>query len=228
MQTKPTILLAEADANIRGLMNDCLCMRDFNVTTAATAAAVLSSVLTHQSPMVCILSDNLSDMPIASLVQTLREGGFDMPILVFSDCTDKEQMLAVYQAGVDCYLHKPISMDILLLQVDALLRLYHVGKPQREDCFLLGDIYFDANSHRLGDATLSSLENELMIMLCRNRNNLVLASDIRRQLWLDRGVEGNHLLPVYIYHLRKYLEKVPAVAITSVHRQGYKLVDVVK
>jgi len=227
MEQKMNILLADADDEIRGLECDYLMVKDCEVRAVVSAAAVMEE-MQQQIPTVCVLSANLLDQRTADLVQSLRTIDSDMPIVVYGDPSSKEDMLAVYRAGADVYLNKPFPMEVLLMQMQSLWRLYRVGLPQREGCYDFGNVYFDANSHQLGTAVLSSLEAEILDMLCRHRNEVVSSDVIRSTFWTDRGVDATHLLPVYIHRIRKYLECAPSVAITSVHGVGYKLVDVVK
>lgn len=99
-----------------------------------------------------------------------------------------------------------------------------------EECtgveFELSGVHFDSVHQTLADHHLSSRESDLLLMLCRNKNQMVAKSRILQSLWGQDNYFASRSLSVYIYHLRKLLEETKcSMQILSVHGKGYKLVE---
>ena len=103
---------------------------------------------------------------------------------------------------------------------------YEVEVAAGEVTYQFGDVKFDSVHQILGSMRLSSRESEILLLLCRNRGNLVDRNVILKNVWRDDSYFASRSLSVYINHLRNYLkEENCPVQIISIRGKGYKLID---
>lgn len=223
MTTINHILLAEDDVNLSTVLADYLRSRDFQVTTAADGQEAWET-LSKKHFDVLLTNISMPKMNGWQLIKAVRDSNQQLPIIIISAKTDREDIIRGYQLGCDDYLTKPFSMDILICKIEAILRRYRMGNQTNEMEFDLSGLHFDAVRQTLGDRRLSSRENELLLMLCQNMDKTVERSRILMSLWGSDTYFNSRSLSVYVNHLRNYIGKDNLIKILSVHGKGYKLV----
>lgn len=223
MTTINHILLAEDDVNLSTVLADYLRSRDFQVTTAADGQEAWER-LSKKHFDVLLTNISMPKMNGWQLIKAVRDSNQQLPIIIISAKTDREDIIRGYQLGCDDYLTKPFSMDILICKIEAILRRYRMGNQTNEMEFDLSGLHFDAVRQTLGDRRLSSRENELLLMLCQNMDKTVERSRILMTLWGSDTYFNSRSLSVYVNHLRNYIGKDNLIKILSVHGKGYKLV----
>lgn len=223
MATKNHILLVEDDLNLSTVLADYLQSKEYQVTTAANGQEAWE-LLSHKHFDILLTDISMPKKNGWQLMKSVRESGMQIPIIVLSAKTDREDIIRGYQLGCDDYLTKPFSMDILICKIEAILRRYRMASQTDEMEFDLNGLHFDAVRQTLGDKRLSSRENELLLMLCQNMDKTVERSRILMTLWGSDTYFNSRSLSVYVNHLRNYIGKDNVVKILSVHGKGYKLV----
>ena len=223
MTTINHILLAEDDVNLSTVLADYLRSRDFQVTTAADGQEAWET-LSKKHFDVLLTNISMPKINGCQLIKAVRDSNQQLPIIIISAKTDREDIIRGYQLGCDDYLTKPFSMDILICKIEAILRRYRMGNQTNEMEFDLSGLHFDAVRQTLGDRRLSSRENELLLMLCQNMDKTVERSRILMTLWGSDTYFNSRSLSVYVNHLRNYIGKDNLIKILSVHGKGYKLV----
>ena len=158
------------------------------------------------------------------ILQAMRESGNWTPVMMLSAATDRQDILKAYELGCDDYVAKPFSMDILIRKIAAFLRRTQLIAEQGATAFHLDSAYFDAVTQTLNGYHLSVKENEVLMILCRHKNQCVERSFILKQVWKEDSVFASRSLSVYINRLRKMVEN-DKVKILTVHGKGYKIVD---
>ena len=221
-EKRNTILLCMSDASLRMLLRDLLHEQGYDVLCTDSAQECTETACT-KAPDLCV-TDSLPEMSGTTLVRELRARNVAAPIILMSDRTSKEDILAGYASGCDDYMPKPFSFDILLCRIRALLQLVHRSMHEDIYVFDLGGVTFDANKQTLGTRTLSSKENDLLLLLCRNMNKLVDRTVILKNIWLTDDCFAANSMAVYVHRLRKYLEPIEGVRIAGVHGKGIKLI----
>ena len=115
-------------------------------------------------------------------------------------------------------------MDILILRIRAILRRYHAGESKPETVFDINGRVFDSVHQTFDGKHMSSRESDLLLLLCRNLNQLVERHVILSALWKTEDYFSSRSLSVYVNHLRGFLNET-GYRIIGVHGKGYKLVD---
>lgn len=120
----PEILLVEDSATQAKRMQWLLEKNGYAVTVAVTAQAAMEA-LRNKLPSLLITDFNLPDFNGAELCRRARinAGTQVLPILMLTSEADSEVELAGLQSGADDYLSKASSVDVLLLRVQALIKM---------------------------------------------------------------------------------------------------------
>lgn len=220
---KTSILLCISDSSLRMLLRDLLHERGYDIFQADKSGDCIDTAC-QRAPDLCIV-ENTSDMSGTDIVRELRLRNVSVPVVLMSDRTSKEDVLAGYAAGCDDYVFKPFSFDILVCRIQALLRLVRRNRDEGQEIFSLGGVTFDAKRQVLGSRELSSRESDLLLLLCRNMNKMVDKTVILKSVWLTDDCFAARSMAVYVHRLRRYLEEVEGVRIVAVHGKGLKLID---
>jgi DNA-binding response OmpR family regulator len=223
MTTDKHILLVEDDINLSTVLADYLSSKEYHVETALNGIEAWD--LLSKKHFDILLTD--ISMPKKNgwqLLKNVRESNQELPVIIISAKTDREDIIRGYQLGCDDYVTKPFSMDILICKIEAIIRRYAIGQQPNLMEFDLDGLHFDAVRQTLGNKSLSSRENELLLLLCQNMGQTVERNRILMNLWGSDTYFNARSLSVYVNHLRNYVGKDGAVKILSVHGKGYKLV----
>lgn len=220
-----TILLCEPNPTLRSVMLDCMRAADLDVYPVQNAEEALER-LGKQIMDVCLIEAEMSPVSGIELVREMRRQGMVCPVMMTSESVSRDVQISAYAAGVDWFVQKPFVMDILLCQIRALLRLVRLGTENNETVFDLGGVRFDSIQQLLGSKHLTTHENELLLMLCRQMNKVIDKSVILKSIWRQDDCFTARSLSVYIHRLRTFLaqEKVPCKIVSS-HNKGYRIIE---
>ncbi|MGD0633093.1 MAG: response regulator transcription factor [Beijerinckiaceae bacterium] len=134
------------------------------------------------------------------------------PVIALNDTQSLEQTLALFEAGADDVVRKPIHVRELLARIAAIRRRVEVDKNVNvEKSFAThGDllVYFDGRDPEVGGKTLRLPRRERRILefLIRNRGRRVTKSQIFNSIYgiFDEDVEEN-VVESHVSKLRKKL-----------------------
>lgn len=220
---KTTILLCISDSSLRMLLRDLLHERGYEIFQADKSCDCIETAC-QRAPDLCVV-ESTHDMSGTDIVRELRLRNVSVPIVLLSDRTSKEDVLAGYAVGCDDYVFKPFSFDILACRIQALLRLVRRNMDDGQEIFSLGGVTFDAKRQLLGERELSSRESDMLLLLCRNLNKMVDKTVILKSVWLTDDCFAARSMAVYVHRLRQYIEEIDGVRIVAVHGKGLKLID---
>ncbi len=142
----------------------------------------------------------------------LIRGRSRAPIIAMNDTQSLEQTLALFEAGVDDVVRKPIHVRELLARVGAIRRRVEVDTSATDEKSFAthGDlrVYFDGRDPDVDGKTLRLPRRERRILefLIRNRGRRVTKSQIFNSIYgiFDEDVEEN-VVESHVSKLRKKL-----------------------
>ncbi len=218
------ILLVDDEKQLTDALSVILKKNNYSVDCAYNGEDGLDMSLSGVYDLI-VLDIMMPKIDGITILKTLRNNGFNTPILMLtakSEITDKINGL---NFGADDYLTKPFITDELLARIKALLR--------RKETFT-GDIlsYLDLSLNRdtleiSKDAkkiALGKKEFQILEMLILNQGRSIDKEKFIEKIWgYDTDAEYN-TIEVYVSFLRKKLVAIDSlVEIKSIRGVGYTL-----
>ncbi len=230
MKSKVRILLVEDDPNLGSLLSDYLSAKGFE-TKLATDGEKGLKLFNLQSFDFLILDVMMPKKDGFTLAKEIRQINKQVPILFLTAKSMSDDTIEGFKSGGDDYMTKPFSMEELLVRINAILRrtssIPELGEETR--LFTIGKFEFDYNKQKLispdSDAKLTTKENELMYLLCKNKNGILERNHALNMIWGDDNYFNGRSMDVYIAKLRKHLKSDESIQILNVHGRGFKLLE---
>lgn len=228
MTSKTRILLAEDDPNLGSLLQEYLQAKDFDTTLCTDGDKAFKTFSKHQFDFVIldVMMPVKDGFTVAKEIRTINK---KIPIIFLTAKSMKEDTLKGFSLGADDYITKPFSMEELLVRVNAILRRtdnYQVDNKE-EHAFDLGTFNFDYDRQILkkgeDETKLTTKENELLYLLCLNKNGVLERNYALNAIWGDDNYFNGRSMDVYIAKLRKHLRPDPSLEIINIHGKGFKL-----
>ena len=217
------ILIIDGDISLSTVLNDYLISRGYKAHTAHTGRAGLDCLAESSWDLVLMELQGLG-MNGYELLKDIRHRLPQIPLVVLTTRSDREDQMRAFQLGCDDYQTKPFTMDILICRMEAILRRVRAFEENKQKVFDLSGHCFDATHQTFDGKHMSSRESDLLLMLCRHEGDVVDKHRILVALWKEDNAFTARSLGVYINHLRQFLTPI-RYEITAVRYKGYKLVN---
>jgi two-component system OmpR family response regulator len=228
MKKKTRVLLCEDDPNLGTLLKEYLIAKGFETDLATDGVEGLKAF--RRSTYDFVILDVM--MPLKdgfTVAREIREDDKHTPILFLTAKSMKEDTLEGFKAGGDDYLTKPFSMEELMARMNAILKRTSALPDSADEAvqFNIGKYEFDYNKQKLSldkdEIKLTTKENELLYLLCKNKNGIMERGYALKAIWGDDNYFNGRSMDVYIAKLRKHLKEDSAVEIINIHGRGFKL-----
>ncbi len=217
------ILLAEDDADLRGILSQYLELNGFSVLQAENGRVGLNTFREEHVDF-CILDIMMPVMDGWELARQIRKANPDMPVVFLTARNQKEDRIKGLKLGVDDYITKPFEVKELILRIQNILRRSgHVGARP----VAVGNFEF-----RFDELTLSGFEQqhqmtlkeaEFLKYLIENRNQVMKREQILEDLWGENDYFLGRSMDVFVTRLRKYLRPDTSVSLDTIRGVGFIL-----
>jgi len=205
------ILLVEDDMTLAMGIEYSLKNEGFEVAHANTLAKGRQSFVDLKIDMI-LLDVTLPDGSGYDLCREIRIEK-DTPIIFLTACDEEVNVVLGLDMGADDYLTKPVRVRELIARINAVAR--RKGKKIEEnnlDKIIYRDLTIFPLKYEVLKNTekiaLTSVEYKLLLLLFKNRGNVLTRIQLLQKLW---DVEGDFIeektLTVYIKRLREKLEE---------------------
>ena len=173
------------------------------------------------------------------VLETLRDGGNNVPVIVLSARQDEFDKVAALRLGADDYVTKPFALAELLARVAAVLRRSQPSaadrppsrrRPPGPSSFRFGDVAIDLSARtveRAGEPVkLTHLEFELLSFFCHNEQRVFSREELLREVWGLRQATPARTVDNFVAQLRAKLEVDPdqPIHLLTVRGSGYRFV----
>lgn len=142
-------------------------------------------------------------------------------IIVFSSNPSKDCEIDALRSGADDYIGKPIDLDILLVRMEAKLRLGAsniieidelIISPEEEKIIYNGD-----------DIELKGKPFEVLTHLAMHRDQIVSKEQLLDAIWEEPELVTPNVIEVAINQIRQKMDKPLGITtIETVRRRGYR------
>ena len=220
----PLILIAEDDADIRGLLKLYLEGEGLRVLEAADGTDALALAREH-TPDMAILDIMMPGMNGFELTRALRKYS-DIPSLILSAKSQDNDKILGLNLGADDYIAKPFNPVEIVARVKAQLRR---AARTSADVLTVGELTLNTSSFQLTKRDevipLTPMEYKILALLMRSPGRIFT------KIQLYEGAVGNYFegddntMMVHISKLREKIEDDPKAPryIITVRGLGYKI-----
>lgn len=225
---KKRIILVEDDLNLGFLLVDFLDSNNFDVKLYRDGEAGLKGFQMNHFDF-CILDIMLPQMDGFTLLQKIKEINKNVPVMLLSARSLKEDKIKGFNLGIDDYLTKPFDEEELLCRIQAIInRTIPLPEGKKENrTILIGEYEFDPSNQvlRYFDIShrLTIKESNILEMLCSSKNEIVKREELMVKIWGDSDYYTGRSLDVFISKIRRYLKDDASIKIITIPTVGYIL-----
>jgi two-component system KDP operon response regulator KdpE len=207
---KPSVLVADSDANEADKTTQLLLRNGYAVQTVATGTAALNAIQENR-PALVITEFDLPELDGLDLCRRLSPAA-TAPVIVLSGDETVHAEVAAIEAGADDYIRRPFKPEVLLTRVKATLRRH--GVSAHASVVGIGPFQIDFNDRRVrvhGQAVrLTPKEFDLFTFMARHPNRVLPHKTLLGAVWGGASEEQSEYLRVFMGQLRKKLETDPS------------------
>lgn len=212
------ILIVEDEYKLRRIMKDFLIKENYKVIEA-TDGLEACDLFFSEKPDLVVLDVMLPKLNGFEVLKEIREFDKTIPVIMLTARADEDDILKGYDLNVDEYIIKPVSLKVLVAKIKAFLR----NKNSLEIvCF--GELKINPGSMEafIGDEhlDLSSKEFELLMLLIKNKGQVLSRDKIITTLW---GYDYEGDLRAVDSQIKRLRKKLNSKYIVTVRGAGYKI-----
>jgi two-component system OmpR family response regulator len=224
LQQRPTVLLIEDEFETAREVSLFLERQGYAVRIADSIPQILEAIRLH-SPSIMILDRMLHGTDVLPMIETWREQGYRVPVLVVSGLSSVDDRIRGLRAGGDDYLVKPFSLEELIARVEALRRRTTDVRPS---LLRVGPLTMDLIERvvRRGERELDLLprEFELLEYFMRHPNQVITRAMLLTHVWNFKTLPQTNAVDVHIGKLRRKIDGPGEVALVeTIRATGFML-----
>ncbi len=159
------------------------------------------------------------------LTRSLREAGYDLPILMVTAKDQFEDMQRGFRSGTDDYMVKPINVRELVLRVEALLRRARISSEKK---IIVGSTVLDYDALTVTcngrTTTLPQKEFYLLYKLLSYPGKIFTRQQLMDEIWGMFSESDERTVNTHINRLRERFSDCRDFQIVTVRGLGYKAV----
>jgi DNA-binding response OmpR family regulator len=218
------ILLVEDSGRLADALVEALGRANYQVDVASDGQTGYEYAISGIYDLL-ILDLMLPQMNGYEVLEALRRGDCQVPVIILSAKSELEDKIQGFAAGADDYVTKPFEIRELLMRIRAVLR--RKNGPERE-YLTAGSLCLDRDTAEMRNTEngkniqVAATEMHLLEMFLMNLNQVLEKEQITTKVWgYDSNTEYNNV-EVYVSFLRKKLKYLRVnVRIRAVRGIGY-------
>ena len=203
------ILIIEDDLDLALEMKRTLEHWQFDVRLTKSFDQIIETFLEYE-PMVIILDINLPFFDGFYWCEKIRQISTVPIIFLSSRDSNLDLMMAIHHGGDD-YLTKPVSSDILVTKINAIMRRTYDYVSNSNLVYLDNLVVdFEKGTLKHNNKTLELTKNEMRILttLIKQKGKIVTREQLMINLWNDDEFISDNTLTVNVNRLRARLKEI--------------------
>ena len=218
------ILIAEDDRELRQLFEHVLVKHGYAVTGVSNGREALLAMEDNYFDLV--ISDiMMPEMDGYEFVQSLRQSGHALPILMITARGSFDDMRLGFLSGTDDYMVKPVNVNEMVLRVGALLRRAQMINERRQT---IGSTVLECDSLTVSTGSESMVlpQKEFMLLykMASFPGKIFTRQQLMDEIWGYSSDSDTHTVDVHIGRLRDRFRDCKDFRIVTVRGVGYKVV----
>lgn len=215
------VLIVEDNKEISALLRDFVTAEGYSAEIAASGEAAMAC-WEQEGARLVVLDVMLPGMDGFALCRKIRENG-NVPIIIVSAKSEKDDKLKGLQAGADDYIEKPFDIDILLAKINGIFK-----RRYAENILCAGNLRLDKEKREVfkdgQPVSMTGKEFSLLLYLMENSGRTLKKEQIFNQIWGFDSFSEPQTLTVHIKWLREKIEDNPKEPkhILTVWGTGYR------
>ncbi len=203
--TNQTILIVEDAEDILDLMEYTLSKEGYDVITCVDTSNV-RDMLDEEDIVLILMDRNLPGVEGSKFISTLRNEGYNEPVIYVSAKDSSDEILEGFERGGDDYITKPFNLNELKARVKALIK-----RTQKvQDIIKIKDITYKASNKTFSisdkDIKLTHLEHDLLLEFIKNQNILLSREHLLDSVWKDSQNKQLKTVNVAIKRLKENID----------------------
>ena len=218
------ILIAEDDRELRQLFEHVLVKHGYAVTGVSNGREALQAMAENYFDLV--ISDiMMPEMDGYELVESLRQSGHTLPVLMITARGSFDDMRQGFLSGTDDYMVKPVNVNEMVLRVGALLRRAQMINERRQT---LGSTVMECDSLTVttGGESMVLPQKEFMLLykMASFPGKIFTRQQLMDEIWGYGSDSDTHTVDVHIGRLRERFRDNADFRIVTMRGVGYKVV----
>jgi two-component system response regulator VanR len=216
------VLIIEDDQDIQEVIREFLLAKDYLVTTASDGLEGLRrfNEKTFDLVILDIMMPILSGFEVAKAIRKTT----DIPIIMLTDLGDDQDQIKGFDLGIDDYITKPFSFDVLIKRVEAVLRRCSDKSVSNTNEF--NELRMDCDAYRVyvndDEIRLTTKEFQILQTLLINHGKVITRESMLDNIWGYDFYGDVRLIDTHIKNIRR---KLNLPYIKTIKGVGYKIDD---
>lgn len=212
MNEKINILFVEDDDIISSGLSYTFESEGYAVTHCENVQSAVKEIVLKTFD-IAVLDISLPDGNGFEICKAIKEKEPAMPVIFLTAVDDESNTVKGLEMGADDYITKPFRVKELIARIKAVLRRVsarNTNTPESNGIFFINDVEIHASKCKVykggEEIALTSLEYRLLLMLARNRGQILSRNRLLEVLWDSAGgFVNDNTLTVCIKRLREKL-----------------------
>ena len=226
------ILFVEDEQAVLDTLIKFFSREGFDVKGARTGTEALD-LAERFPPDVAVLDVMLHEGPAGmdamdgyEICRTMRDNGFDRPVLFLTARSGEQDKLVGFELGADDYVTKPFSLLELKARIEACLR--RAGGERR--VYRFGPVTVDLEHYTIQRPDkierLSNRERDLLNFFIQNRGRILSREELLRRVWGYKAGIATRTVDTHVLTVRKKLgdDAQNPQFIETLHGVGYQFI----
>jgi two-component system, OmpR family, alkaline phosphatase synthesis response regulator PhoP len=205
------LLIRDDTRSMRPVM-EALRGRGYTVATASKFEFVTDPGLADNFDVI-VIDHSEHGINAMDICAELRQRDIEVPIVVLAARDQIRHRVAIFKAGADDCLTKPVDLDELQVRIEALLIRYVRRKTQEISTYEFAGRRVDFGQSELvrngSTVGLSQREARLLRYFVQNRGKTISRSALLQHVWGYRHAPLTRTVDVHILRLRHKIEDNP-------------------
>jgi len=198
------ILIMEDDQDIQEVITEFLIAKDYRVTAVSDGLEGIRRFNHQQFDLVIVdvMMPNISGYEVSKIIRKKS----NIPIVMLTALGEEMDQIKGFDVGIDDYITKPFSFDLLIKRVEAVLRRSYVH-PSSNNNYVFNELRVDCDAYKAyineQEVALTTKEFEIVQTLLANRGKVITRERMLENLWGYDFYGDSRLIDTHIKNIER-------------------------